>query len=86
MTNKFIIIYQGQVSPAISRFENRLELANEWLVSITTLTIILFTPWIDEPTIEYHLGWYSIFLTIFTVLMNICNVIYCSVYQTKLVC
>ena len=59
-------------------------MANEWLVTLITLTIILFTPWINEPTIEFYLGWVTISLTILATLINLYQVIFGVFHQIKL--
>jgi len=44
--NLATIIYQGQVKPLKYRLENRVELANEFLINLATTHIILYTDFI----------------------------------------
>ena len=74
--NIFGVIYQGLVLPSRVRFENSFELFNEFMIQLTTLTIILFTPWVGEPSIEYNYGWITISFMILTAFVNMSHVLY----------
>lgn len=49
---------------------------NEFLVEITSTTILLYSGLIGEPSIEYDFGWITVGLMVFTTLINFANVFY----------
>lgn len=67
-------IYQGLVNPQWTVFDNKLDLFNEFMVQITCMTIVLFTEFIGEPTVEYNYGWMSVGLMILTITVNFINI------------
>ena len=78
-SNQAALIYHGSIMPAQSRFENRLNLFNEFFITSTCLTVVFYTAWIGDAMLEYNLGWVTIMLTLFTTLINLLNLIYFSV-------
>ena len=54
--NKVVMMYYGSVRPLTNRFDNRLEIFNEYFVSICCMHLFFFT---DEIDVEYQqiYGW-----------------------------
>ena len=47
------MIYVGTQKALISKFDNKLELFNEWMISITSMTVIFQTDWIGDIEMKY---------------------------------
>lgn len=62
--------------PSRSHFENKVDLINEFLIEITCMSIILFTPWINDPELEYEIGWFTLSIIFLCSFMNICLVLF----------
>jgi hypothetical protein len=46
--NLLMLIYNGQFKPYHTRFKNRIELFNEFSVTVVTLLMVLYTDFVDN--------------------------------------
>lgn len=63
LLNNFNIIYVGWYQPYDTRAQNRIELANSFLLHIVAYHLLLLANLLPNPEVEYKLGW-SIIATI----------------------
>jgi hypothetical protein len=54
--NLAIIIYQGLVMPLSTSLDNKIELTNEFLVSICSMHLMFFTDAISDLKLQYTYG------------------------------
>jgi hypothetical protein len=67
-----ILIYQEQIRPLATRFDNRLELFNEIIIMLACYILLMFTDFYDNQEIKYFiLGYALIILTIVLIVVNI---------------
>ena len=55
--NIFMTWYQGAKRPLIERFDNRLELTNEFFISICSILMMTFTHAVQDALTQYYYGW-----------------------------
>ena len=80
-----MIIYQGRTSPLLSRFDNNLELMNEWFVCMSTLHLCFYTDYIPDPELQYSLGWSLNGFTLVMITYNLAIIIYFLVNNLRLI-
>ena len=80
-----MIIYQGRTSPLLSRFDNNLELMNEWFVCMSTLHLCFYTDFIPDPELQYSLGWSLNGFTLVMITYNLAIIIYFLVNNLRLI-
>lgn len=51
--NMFIILYQGKNRPLKYQLDNKIELLNEFIVSICTMHLMFFTPVVSDLKLQY---------------------------------
>ena len=73
-----MVIYQGLFKPSSEYFINRLDNFNEFMILVCTDTMILFTDYVPDLSLQQEIGWYWIGLAILTVLVNLSYIIYHS--------
>ena len=56
-SSTYTIIYYGLASPLVSRFDRRMELANEFLVNACALALLPLTEWNADPVSKYAFSW-----------------------------
>ena len=76
--NIFFVIYQGSVKPLASRFNNRLELFNEFLVGCCSFYTMCFTDWILSKKVQAHYGYHMIFIIGVLISTNVLVILYFS--------
>mmetsp|Transcript_26728 Transcript_26728/g.40759 ORF Transcript_26728/g.40759 Transcript_26728/m.40759 type:complete len:161 (-) Transcript_26728:601-1083(-) len=57
VTNMLMTIYLGHAKPKPSRFENRMELANDLVTTLAGYHLITFTEFTIDPEIRFQIGW-----------------------------
>ena len=76
LTNQLMLMYHGFVRPASTRYENRFEMYNEWMVTMISINSIFYTDWISDLTLQNYLGWVTCLLVVSVVLVNIINIVF----------
>ena len=76
--NTFMLIYQGFFKPAYSKFENRMDNFNEYVVTTCSIMIIWFTDWITDEELKFQYGWYFCGTILLSVLFNMFVIILLS--------
>jgi len=71
-----MLIYEGLYQTAPTRFENRFEMFNEWMITCVSLTVVFYNDWIPDLEVQENYGWVTCILVGFTVVINILCVIY----------
>lgn len=69
--NAIALIYAGQFQPRISRFANRIELFNEFIVGMVTIHMLYFTNYTPKPEFQYTAGYSMIFFISLIILVNL---------------
>ena len=83
--NMAMLIYQGYFQPAYNLFENRIELFNEFNVSVCSTIVLCFTEWIHSEDLKFLIGWCFCCLILFQILINIIIIFYYSMRSSSLV-
>jgi len=68
--NIFMIIYTAGLNPMKVRSVNRVLLANELLISFTTIQMLLFTDWVSDEEDKFFFGWHISFYILVMVVFN----------------
>lgn len=79
-SNLVFIIYQGNYRPLAYGFENNIELVNEFIISMATLHIILFTDFVPEKEMQYYIGMNMLLVISLLMILNLYLVIYFSTW------
>jgi hypothetical protein len=58
---------------------NRIELFNEYSISVCSIHMLYFTEWVHTPEDKYFYGWIMCAIIIINVLVNLCFVLYFGV-------
>lgn len=66
-----------------SRFKNRLELFNEWILGTSLISICVFTNMSKDLTIRYEFGWYVCAFVLFGILVNIIIILYKAIKHVR---
>ena len=68
--NLFMSIYSGLVHPFKTRFQSKIDLANESLVSIMTYHLVIFTDFAANVDVQYASGWSFVFFLVLYLVLN----------------
>lgn len=82
--NTFMLIYQGYFRPAYNLFENRVELFNEFNVSICSTMIVCFTAFVADQETQFLVGWTFCCLILLQILINLVIIFYYSFRSSSL--
>ena len=56
--------------------KNRIELMNEFLMSIMSYLVVLFTPYVSSIETRYDYGWFLIILISFDIIINMSIILF----------
>lgn len=70
LLNLIFLMYIGIIKPLERRFQNRLELFNEWLNMMATYNFFVFTDFVDSKETQYNVGWTNIAFVTVLILVN----------------
>ena len=70
--------------PFIDPLLNRLEIFNELCILVESYHLIAFTPFVDDPAVQYNVGWSMIVVTIFNIVINMSVIAWASFKNLKL--
>jgi hypothetical protein len=65
-----MIIYLLGVKPFTEKRNNRLEIFNEISILIVSSHLYLFTPFLENPEVQYAAGWSIIVITTINISVN----------------
>jgi hypothetical protein len=65
-----MIIYLLGVKPFTEKRNNRLEIFNEISILIVSSHLYLFTPFLENPEVQYGAGWSIIVITTINISVN----------------
>ena len=80
-----LLIYVGKVGPLQCRFDNRLELFNEWCIGVVGLWSIAFTDMVIDYHTQYQLGWVIIAIVAVQIAINVAIFVFVSLMKSRLV-
>jgi peptidoglycan biosynthesis protein MviN/MurJ (putative lipid II flippase) len=63
-------VYISHWKPYSNRLLNRLVVVNEGMVGVSTVMMLLFTNWVDDPTVQTNYGWLLYIIVGMVVLVN----------------
>ena len=55
--NMVVILHLAHFKPITDNLKNRLEIFNEYMVSVITIQMVWFTDFIDQKKIQWHYGY-----------------------------
>ena len=76
--NLFFVIYQGSVKPLNSRFNNQVELFNEYLLGCCSFYALCFTDWVPSKADQAMYGYHQLALVFVLIFYNVCIILYFS--------
>lgn len=79
-----VITYIAQVQPFELPLLNTMEIVNEFTILVATYHLFLFTDYVEDPNMQYILGWSMIGLTVLNILINMGVMVWTSFRQLKL--
>ena len=65
-----LIIYNRLVKPFKNPVLNRLEIFNELCIMAAAYHLFVFTDYVDDPDMQYKVGWSMIGVTAFNIVVN----------------
>ena len=77
--NTFMLVYQTYFKPGLSIFENRVEIFNEFNVSLCSTLILCFTEWIESQELKFQIGWFFCILVLLQTVFNLLIIFYYSI-------
>jgi hypothetical protein len=67
-----LIMYNKLAKPFDSPLLNHLEIFNELSIMLAAYHLFAFTNYVDNPQLQYQVGWSMIGVTAFNILVNMC--------------
>ena len=84
-TNLLLTIYQGQFKPFIQKKSNRIELSNEFFMSLASYQVIFFTDMVEDLHVRYKYGWALIIIVSISIVSNMGIVFHMIIKQVFLI-
>ena len=75
LSNLFCGFYYGYFRPCETRFHNRVLYFNEFLITVVTWHMMLFTDYVPDQDMQYLIGWSMIISIMLNALINIIVII-----------
>ena len=79
-----LILYNKLAEPFDSPLLNRLEIFNELSIMFAAYHLFVFTNYVDDPQMQYQVGWSMIGMTAFNISVNMCIMGYQTWLKVKL--
>lgn len=79
-----VIIYTAWVRPFELPLMNTMEVFNEVCILLASCHLFVFTAFVDEPEVQYKLGWSLIAVSVINMLVNIGVMVKASLRELKL--
>ena len=79
-----LIVYNRLVKPFENPILNRLEVFNEVCIMAASYHLFVFTEYVDDPIMQYKVGWSIIGVTAFNIMVNMGVMLYASFLKVKL--
>ncbi len=73
-----LIIYNKLAKPFENPLLNQLEIFNEWCIMAASYHLFVFTNYVDDPDLQYKVGWSMIGVATFNIMVNMAFMVYTS--------
>lgn len=71
LLNLATLIYYGNIQPFQTRFMTRINLFNEFCISLVTWHLMLFSDFVPGQETQYQIGWSMIFTIVLNAIINL---------------
>ena len=82
----FLLCYYVTVLPMIDGLQNFIQIFNEAIVTLTVVSLFLFTDYVDDPEVKYQFGLYFTVVVGFNIGVNLIILITNVILQIKIAC
>ena len=72
------MIYVGKYKPFSGKYENYLELFNEYIVGVCTIIMVSFTQFVKDPFSKFYAGWMSVLYFLLLIFVNVIGIVLTS--------